>query len=61
MLTVIAISLVLFILVTSFCKRQGLFDAGSMGFGQLCAFVLYAVVWALPTLAMLAGHFIRVS
>lgn len=61
MLTILAISLVLFILVTSFCKRQGLFDAGSMGIGQLFALALYVIAWVVPTLAMLAGHFIRAS
>jgi hypothetical protein len=52
------ISALLFACVTAFSRSQGLFKAGSMGFGQLMAFALYVFVWLIPSLAMLVGHWI---
>jgi hypothetical protein len=51
----IAISALLFWAVTRFCRRQGLFDSGSMGIGQLFAVVLYAIAWVAPSLLMAAA------
>jgi hypothetical protein len=40
-----SISALLFIGVTSFCERQGLFDGSAMGIGWVFAFGLYVLVW----------------
>jgi hypothetical protein len=57
-MALLLISLLLFIGVTTFCRSQGLFRAGSMGFGQLCAFLLYVAVWLVPSLAMAVGYWL---
>lgn len=59
MLIVLLISAALFLAVTSFCRRQGLFDASSMGVGQLFSVVLYLMVWVLPSVLMFAGVWIK--
>jgi hypothetical protein len=50
-------SLGLFLFVTWFCHREGMIgrdSGGSMGIGGLFAVALYAIVWAIPTLAAIA-------
>jgi hypothetical protein len=54
----IAFSVVLFLLVTWFCHREGLTgrdSGGSMGIGGLFAAFLYAIFWLAPSLAALAA------
>lgn len=49
-------SAVLFWAVTRFCRKQGLFDPGSMGLGQFFAGVLYVICWAIPSLLICILH-----
>lgn len=54
----VLLSALLFVCVTAFSRYQGLFKAGSMGFGQLMAFLLYVAFWLVPSLAMAVGYWL---
>lgn len=48
---IIAVSVVLFILVTFLCGLSGLFDGhDSMGIGALMIVIFYSALWLVPSL-----------
>jgi hypothetical protein len=52
-LAIMACSVIVFFLIAWWCRRQGLFDPGSMGFGRFIAFLLFAIFWLAPTVVAL--------
>lgn len=49
------LSALLFVLVTHFCWRQGMFDgADTLGIGSLFTLLFYSVGWAMPSLLIWA-------
>jgi multisubunit Na+/H+ antiporter MnhE subunit len=58
LLVILVLSALLLGGVTHWCASQGLFAPGSMGFGFLIAFVVYAVFWLLPTAAITGAWFV---
>jgi len=48
-LILLGISVVLFIATTLLCFQQGLFDNDSYGIGAMFALLIYAILWAIPS------------
>lgn len=52
LILILSLSAGLFAGVAVWCRAQGFFAPGSMGFGYLAALFTFAVFWLLPTAAV---------